>query len=173
MTWDGGHSDPTADRVVSALARDGANELLRRELRRHLTYEEALVLAAGAAGIPLVLVASRLGKSERTIQRMVHSSGRRLRFEMTEFFTVRHGPLKDIMADAPTGVLDQIVRADGALMALVDEYLARRAGSCRACDAPVEWTARGRPREYCTNRCRQRAYRARAREQESGPEADG
>lgn len=105
-------------------------------------------------------------------ERMVLSAGRRLRFERTGFITFRPGSLKGILGDAPAGVLDGIVSADAALVALVDEYLDKRAGLCLACEAPVEWTERGRPREYCSNRCRQRAYRVRARGQEGTPEAD-
>lgn len=43
-----------------------------------------------------------------------------------------------------------------------DEMPAGRTASCRHCRGPVEQPRRGRRREYCSQRCRQRAYRRRA-----------
>jgi MerR family copper efflux transcriptional regulator len=43
-----------------------------------------------------------------------------------------------------------------------DEMPASQVVSCRHCRGPVEQPRRGRRREYCSQRCRQRAYRRRA-----------
>lgn len=61
---------------------------------------------------------------------------------------------------------------DEDLRALIREWKIKErfAPRCRQCDVPFARRARGgrRPREYCSNACRQKAYRRRA----AAPEAD-
>jgi hypothetical protein len=160
VTRYGSRSDPTGDRVISALSRDAANELLRRELSR-LSDEERLIVAARSIGVPLIVLASRFGGTERMVRLTERYALLRLRYPVVSYRYVEEGALKEALGEGAANVFSEIVSKDSALITLIEEHSTKRTGICKVCKASIQGPVAGRRREYCSNRCRQRAYRTR------------
>lgn len=184
MAHAAGRRDPIGERVVSAMSRQDAAEHLR-DLLRSLTPSDAQVVAARYMGIPGAVLALSFGTSVRWIDNIEQRVAAELASQPT-FFTDVDAllSLKDFAEDRVGGVLEEFL-LDETLPTTVHikDYLRQREQRCKVCGRPVRYrpiavgaTARasrrrgmpgenGRPREYCSNRCRQRAYRDRKRQQ--------
>lgn len=177
-----GHRDPISERVISAISRQDAAEHMRA-LLRSLTPPDAQIVAARYTGIPSTVLAASFGVSVRWIDKIEQRAAEQLISQPTLFTDVDAlRSLKDFAEDKVSGVLQEFL-VDETLPATahIKDYLRQREQRCKVCGRPVQngpiaadVTARvsrrrevprknGRPREYCSNRCRQRAYRDRQR----------
>jgi hypothetical protein len=178
-----GRRDPIGERVISAMSRQEAASHLRG-LLRSLAPSDAQVVAARYMGIPGAVLAVGFGASVRWIDKVEQRVAAELGPQPTIFTDVDAlRGLKDFAEDRVSGVLEEFL-LDETLPATahIKDYLRQREQRCKVCGQPVRYrpiavdaTARasrrrgtpretGRPREYCSNRCRQRAYRNRKRE---------
>jgi hypothetical protein len=177
-----GHKDPISERVISAISRqDAAGHM--RALLRSLTPNEAQIVAARYTGIPSAVLAASSGVSVRWIEKLEQHAAEQLISQPTLFTDLDAlRSLKDFAEDKVSGVLHEFL-VDETLPATahIKDYLRQREQGCKMCGRPVQRvfigmtvSARvnrreevprenGRPREYCSNRCRQRAYRDRQR----------
>jgi len=177
-----GRRDPIGERVISAMNRQDAAEHLR-DLLRSLTPSDAQIVAARYMGIPGAVLAASLGVSVRWIDKIEQHVAAELISQPTLFTDVDAiRSLRDFAEDRVSGVLQEFL-LDETLPATVHikDHLRQREQRCKMCGRPVQYrpiavdaTERasrrkgmprenGRPREYCSNRCRQRAYRDRQR----------
>ena len=177
-----GRRDPIGRRVIAAMSRQDAAEHLR-DLLRSLAPSDAQIVAARYIGIPSTVLAASLGVNVRWIDRIEQHAAAELTSQPTLFTDVDAlRSLRDFAEDRVSGVLREFL-LDETLPATVHikDHLRLREKRCRVCGRPlllrpiaVEATARasqrrgmgrenGRPREYCSNRCRHRAYRDRRR----------
>jgi hypothetical protein len=177
-----GRRDPIGERVISAMSRQDTGAHLR-DLLRSLAPSEAQVVAARYLGIPGAVVAESFGTSVRGIDKIEQRAAAELASQPTLFTDLNALlSLKNFVEDRVSGVLEEFL-LDETLPATVHikDYLRQREQRCKVCGRPVRYrpiavdaTARasrrrgipgenGRPREYCSNRCRQRAYRGRKR----------
>ena len=175
-----GRRDPIGERVISVMSRQDAAEHMRG-LLRSLTPSDAQVVAARYMGIPGAVLAVSFGASVRWIDKIEQRVAAELASQPTIFTDVDAlQSLKDFAEDRVSGVLEGFL-LDEALPATahIRDYLRQREQRCKVCGRPVRYrpiavdaTARasrrrempretGRQREYCSNRCRQRAYRDR------------
>jgi hypothetical protein len=168
--------------------QDGAKRL--GDLLRSLDPTDAQVVAARYMGIPGTVLAESFGTSVRGIdrieQRVIAELGPNPTL-FTDFDALLS--LQDFAEDRVSGVLEGFLLNETLpTTAYIKEYLRQREPRCKVCGRQVRYrpvavgaTQRasrrreaprenGRPREYCSNPCRQQAYRDRKRQQRiSGP----
>lgn len=180
MAGAAGRRDPISKRVISAISRQDAAEHMRAVLRS-LTPSDAQIVAARYTGIPSAVLAASFGVSMRWIDKIEERAAAQLISQPTLFMDIDAlRSLKDFAEDKVSGVLQEFL-LDETLPATahIKDYLRQREQRCKVCGRPVQYrpiavdvTPRGshrrgmprengRPREYCSNRCRQRAYRDR------------
>jgi hypothetical protein len=154
-----------------------------RALLRSLTPSDAQIVAARYTGIPSPVLAASFGVSMRWIDKIEQAAPDQLISQPTLFTDLDAlRSLKDFAEDKVSGVLQEFL-LDQTLpaTAYIKDYLRQRERRCKLCGRPAQYrpvavdvTSRanrrremprenGRPREYCSNRCRQRAYRDRQR----------
>jgi hypothetical protein len=178
-----GRGDPISERVISAMSRQDAAEHMRA-LLRSLTPSDAQIVAARYTGIPSAVLAASFGVSVHWINKIEQYAAEQLISQLTLFIDLDAlRSLEDFAEDKVSGVLQEFLLDETlSATARIKDYLRQRDRRCKACGRPVQYqpiapdvAARagnrrevprenGRPREYCSNQCRQRAYRDRQRE---------
>ncbi|MFD3841442.1 sigma factor-like helix-turn-helix DNA-binding protein [Streptomyces sp. NPDC058642] len=133
---------------------------LASELRSISTQQAKVFLARVLYGATFEVIAEKLGVPPKVAQRLVTRAA----------WELRH-PLLDrqeyLDTDGPTLLIDEGLRA------LIREWQLEEmfASECRQCGHPGDLSGLrgpragrgGRPRQYCSNACRQKAYRERRR----------
>lgn len=173
-----GRADDAPDRLqgsdwtaqTSAVDGPVAAEVLRKALDG-LSERKRLVIAARLSGVSLILLARRFVVSITQIRRE----------EAQAFSRMRHPylstPLVAFSEEQPTRFLAEIWQEDHSLSKLIHEYRGQDQPHCKQCGGPVGWPKEDRVRQsevgygrlsgcrrlYCSNACRQTAYRARRR----------
>jgi hypothetical protein len=177
MADSAGRRDPIGERVASAMSRQEAAVHLHN-LLHSLAPSDAQVVAARCMGIPRAVLAVSFRTTTHWIDKVEQRVTAELVFQPTIFTDVYAlRCLEDFAEDRVSGVLEEFL-LDEALPATghIKDYLRQREPRCQACGRLVQYrpTTRvsrgrgmphetGRPREFCSNRCRQRAYRDRKR----------
>jgi hypothetical protein len=160
-----GETDPTGQRVLSAMiAKDAAEEL--RVVLKSMPPEEMIVLTALSAGVPARVLARRFGVTPKTIRNVRAKAISKLRHPSAG---ARMSKLaSDFVDETPEQLLGNLIRQDPRLATVAERYLrGMEQGTCAHCSARIQEAALrgagGRPRKYCSSACRQAAYRTRSK----------
>jgi hypothetical protein len=146
--------DPTGWRVEAA---DGRS--LLRDVLRSMRPEERLVLAARFSGIHRGSIASHFKTTSGAVRAI---EARAMEHMRRNFYGSPLRDYADLEEHYHLGqVLMEVLRQDPELAALAD--LDPRCEHCAALilGGAARVLVRGRPRRFCSNSCRQSAYRAR------------
>ena len=145
--------DPVERRVVNTItANDAAAALLETITHAGLREENAILLAGLYCEVPVRALAERFGVSPATIRR----------WQREALASSRHPAWMRVWpfeGEKPASVLRDVIQHDGQLTEIL-----RAAACCKGCSRPFaqeESPGQGRPRRYCSDACRQAAYRAR------------
>ena len=154
MRFRGENVDPVERRVVNTItANDAAAALLTTIGAGGRSQRNAILLAGLSCGVPVRALAARFGVSPATIRR----------WQSWALSSSRHpawmSAIWPFEGEKPASVLRDVIQRDHQLAEILraDVCCERCSGSFAQQGSP----ARGRPRRYCSDACRQAAYRAR------------
>jgi hypothetical protein len=160
-----GETDPTGQRVISAMVAKEAVEALRVILKSQHP-EEVIVLAAVSAGVPIRVLARRFGMTPKTVRSVYAVAVSKLRHPSMGGRLLALA--EDLASETPEQLLANLIRQDAELAAVAERYLrGMEQTHCVHCSARIQEVVRagagGRPRKYCSPACRQAAYRTRSK----------
>ena len=173
MSRNRSHRDPAADRAITTMLVEQFAQNLAAAIDS-LDFESAALIVGAFKGQSLSVVADQIGISRRRAAEKLSKGMSKLRHPM------RSMPLRDVFdMDDGFGALRRIessaLRDDHHLVHCDRHGWVEQTSTstCRQCSCPVPVGVPGRPRQYCSDACRQQAYRHRHTSSRALPSADG